>query len=78
MEHERKPKDHKNSHHSILATLVKKGATVGLTLMNGMTVQGVITQFDSYTITLQKSTTSSTPRAPETYYKHGILSFTAL
>lgn len=78
MEQERKPKDHKNSHHSILATLVKKGAKVGLTLMNGERLQGVITQFDSYSITIQKHTESSTPRAPETFYKHGILSFTAL
>lgn len=78
MEATRKEKDHKNSHHAILATLVKKGSQVGLTFLDGTTVQGTITQFDSYTITVQKYTSSSTPRAPETYYKHAIKSFTAL
>lgn len=59
-------------HSVILASLIKHRAEVKLKLLSGESVEGTITQMDKWTITIRPKGESY----PETFFKHGLQSFT--
>lgn len=66
--------DEINGHEIILKTLIKKSARCVFDLINGARVEGRITQFDRFTITVQESEKTS----PTTMFKHSIQSFSGV
>lgn len=65
--------DPHNGHEAILRTMIKKRSRAVLALTDGTTVVGRISQFDHFTITLYSEDNGG---MPETFFKHGIRSFT--
>lgn len=65
--------DPRNGHEAILRTMIKKRQVAILTLNDGTTVAGRISQFDNFTITIYPEENDG---MPETFFKHAISSFT--
>lgn len=70
----RREMDPRNGHEAILRTMIKKKATAILVLTDGTTIAGRVSQFDHFTITIYPEDNAG---RPETFFKHGIRSFTS-
>lgn len=66
-----KPLDPRNGHETILRTLIKKRQNVTLRLLDGSEIDGRISQFDKFTITIWPTD----GKGPETFFKHSLASF---
>lgn len=63
--------DTRNGHETILRTLIKKRQNVTLRLLDGTEIDGRISQFDKFTITIWPTD----GKGPETFFKHSLVSF---
>lgn len=69
----RREMDPRNGHEAILRTMIKKKARAVLVFNDGTSIVGRISQFDHFTITIYPDDNAG---LPETFFKHGIRSFT--
>lgn len=66
----KKPLDTRNGHETILKGFIVRRESIELNLANGKTYIGRVTQFDNYTVTIQKEDGQL-----KTFFKHCLESF---